>query len=180
MRRKKSLPDKEKVERRQEDITERKWRLHNCGNTTEATTLLQQFIRKKKNPLHIPKTPLVFVFPQDRYYPHLLFPLPSLRKKFNDLLLIFFCTSQNPSHAPLPSPPTPSPPSPPPPFPPFPFLSPVQKRIPPFPPSFNQALYISTMFPITLSLSLQTYTDISTPRVDIPWLVCLLAQQEGL
>ena len=27
----------------------RQWRLHNCGNTTEATTLLQQFIKKKKN-----------------------------------------------------------------------------------------------------------------------------------
>ena len=25
---------------------ERKWRLYNCGNTTEATTLLQQFIKK--------------------------------------------------------------------------------------------------------------------------------------
>ena len=25
----------------------RQWRLHNCGNTTEATTLLQQFIKKK-------------------------------------------------------------------------------------------------------------------------------------
>ena len=24
------------------------WKLHNCGNTTEATTLLQQFIKKKK------------------------------------------------------------------------------------------------------------------------------------
>ena len=23
------------------------WRLHNCGNTPEATTLLQQFIKKK-------------------------------------------------------------------------------------------------------------------------------------
>ena len=27
----------------------KQWRLHNCGNTTEATTLLQQFIKKKKN-----------------------------------------------------------------------------------------------------------------------------------
>ena len=25
-----------------------KWRLHNCGSTTEATTRLQQFIKKKK------------------------------------------------------------------------------------------------------------------------------------
>ena len=25
----------------------RQWGLHNCGNTTEATTLLQQFIKKK-------------------------------------------------------------------------------------------------------------------------------------
>ena len=27
----------------------KQWRLHNCGNTTEATTLLQQFIKKKTN-----------------------------------------------------------------------------------------------------------------------------------
>ena len=27
----------------------KQWIWHNCGNTTEATTLLQQFIKKKKN-----------------------------------------------------------------------------------------------------------------------------------
>ena len=33
----------------------KQWRLHNCGNTTEATTLLQQFIKEIRKPdTHLP------------------------------------------------------------------------------------------------------------------------------
>ena len=36
------------VHERHFHLTKKQWRLHNCGNTTEATTLLQQFFKKKK------------------------------------------------------------------------------------------------------------------------------------